>query len=81
MTKCAGSDKPSARTAADGRSPSGMNKAFDFALDTLSAIGRAGLVIVLAEPTPEMLRAGAEAGEISAPKVRRIYRAMLRASC
>ncbi len=81
MTKCAEPDKPSERTAAGGLGPSGTSEAFEFALDTLSAIGRAGLVIVPAAPTPEMLRAGAEAGEIPNPKVRRIYKAMLRASC
>lgn len=81
MIKRAGPDKPTARNAADVGRPGGSNKAFEFALDTLSAIGRAGLVIVPAEPTSEMLEAGAEAGEIAAPNAYRIYRAMLRASC
>ena len=80
MTKRAGSDKLTERITADVRSPAGRTKAFDLALDTLSAIGRAGLIVAPAEPTSEMLEAGAEAGEISTPNVYRIYKAMLRAS-
>ena len=80
MTKHAGPDKPTARIAADVPSPAGRKKAFDLALDTLSANGRAGLIVVPAEPTHEMLKAGAAAGEISTPNVSRIYKAMLRAS-
>ncbi len=80
MTKHAGSDKPTARIAADVRSPAGTSKAFDLALDALSAIGQAGLIVVPAEPTSEMLEAGAAAGEIATPNAYRIYKAMLRAS-
>lgn len=42
----------------------------------ISAISRAGLVIVPKEPTSEMLSAGSQAGDISIPTAYKVWRAM-----
>ncbi len=48
-------------------------------LEILSGLGKAGLVAVPLEPSPEMLEAGGRAGAVDAITAAAIYRAMLKA--
>jgi hypothetical protein len=51
--------------------------AMDDALEVLSAVDMAGLVLAPKEPTREMLTAGANAAGLTAPAVHKMWRAML----
>lgn len=48
-------------------------------LEVLNGLGKAGLVAVPLEPSPEMLKAGARAGAVDAITAAAIYKAMLKA--
>ncbi|MDH3242355.1 MAG: hypothetical protein OEO83_17005 [Alphaproteobacteria bacterium] len=54
--------------------------AMDDALEMLSAVDMAGLVLAPREPTREMLSAGASAAGLAPPAVHRMWRAMLAAA-
>ncbi len=54
--------------------------AMEEALEMLSAVDSAGYVLTPREPSADMLRAGAVAGDISAGAAYRIWRAMIWAS-
>jgi hypothetical protein len=63
-----------AEQLADGGAP---NHAMDDALEVLSAVDMAGLVLAPKEPTREMLTAGASAVGLTPPAVHKMWRAML----
>ncbi len=48
-------------------------------LEILNGLGKAGLVAVPLEPSPEMLEAGGRAGAVDVITAAAIYRAMLKA--
>lgn len=54
--------------------------AMDDALEMLSAVDMAGLVLAPKEPTREMLTAGASAAGLAPPAVHKMWRAMLAAA-
>ena len=54
--------------------------AMDDALEMLSAVDMAGLVLAPKEPTREMLNAGASAAGLTPPAVHKMWRAMLAAA-
>jgi hypothetical protein len=62
---------------ADGGEPS---HEMDDALEMISAVDMAGLVLAPKEPTREMLSAGASAAGLTAPAVHKVWRAMLAAA-
>jgi len=62
----------STRTATFARSD-----ALALSLAMIEALGRAGLMIVSAQPTPAMLMAGARAGGIAPADACRVFSAML----
>jgi hypothetical protein len=66
-----------AEQLADGGEPS---HAMDDALEVLSAVDLAGLVLAPKEPTREMLMAGASAAGLPPSTVHRMWRAMLAAT-
>ena len=53
------------------------SRALQNALDAVGAIGDSGFVLVPSEPSPEMIQAGADAGNVSADIARAVYRALL----
>ncbi|HEV7371605.1 hypothetical protein [Arenibaculum sp.] len=53
------------------------SKAMDYALETVQALGEAGLTTVPVKPSAAMLTAGARAGQVSVETVWKIYQAML----
>jgi len=53
--------------------------AMTLSLEILNGLGKAGLVAVPLEPSPEMLEAGAHTGAVDAITAAAIYRAMLKA--
>lgn len=53
------------------------SKAMTLALEMVDSIGRSGLVMVPDIPTPEMIRAGAEAGGVDGQTIDRIWNAMI----
>lgn len=52
----------------------------DRALDILDAVGRAGLALVPAKPTPSMVEKAARAGGVSEAAARKMYRTLLAAA-
>ncbi|MEI8393349.1 MAG: hypothetical protein WCF85_01340 [Rhodospirillaceae bacterium] len=60
-------------------SPKKQSKELSFALDMVEEFARTGIIAVSVEPTPAMLEAGAQAGEISEAAARKVYLAMLSA--
>lgn len=59
--------------------PHQPSKALAFALDMVEAMADADLVTMPGDPTPAMLRAGAEAGSITQGVARKVYIAMINA--
>ncbi len=53
------------------------SRALQKALDAVGAVGDSGFVLVPSTPTPEMIKAGSQAGHISPDLARVVYRAML----
>lgn len=56
------------------------SRTFAETLQIVAAIGNSGLVVLPAEPTPDMLAAGAAAGGIAPGAVRRILAAVFAAA-
>ncbi len=65
-------DKTGSRLTADDR------MAMTLSLEILNSLGKAGLVAVPLEPSPEMLKAGGRAGAVNAITAAAIYQAMLK---
>src|SRR5689334_8068228 len=74
-------DRPS-KQGRNGMKPAAKekSKALQLAHDVVDAIGEAGLVTVLANPTAAMLAAGARAGDVSVECAWRIYQAMIKSN-
>lgn len=61
-------------------SSSNQRNAHDEALDTLEALGEAGLAVVPSTPTADMVAAGARVARIDPDTATRIYLSMLAAA-
>ncbi|MBN2751509.1 MAG: hypothetical protein JXQ84_02260 [Rhodospirillaceae bacterium] len=57
--------------------PFGRSNAFNLSLALIEALGNSGLTVVNAQPTPEMLEAGARAGNINPADACRVFAAMI----
>ncbi len=67
-------------TPSDRRADVAGGGALDLALDVLAALSAAGLAVVPVEPTHEMVRAGAAAGDVDEAKAAAVFAAMLTAA-
>jgi len=57
--------------------PFGRSNAFNLSLALIEALGSAGLTVVSIQPSPEMVEAGARAGNFAPADACRVYAAML----
>ena len=68
------------KSMAKNTTPGAMSKPLRMALELVEAVADAGLVLVPAQPTAAMVKAGAIAGIVGPETALRVYRAMVAAA-